>query len=401
MEFATFLTLSAAVFLALLGNFLFGSSRVHGRLGLWLSLFLLLGGVIATSWFVEDATLRWVLIELSTLFGALLISMTRSQRALDVAWKFLLINSFGLGIAFLGIIVLLFASGSPNSRTLFSLLPLTPRSPVLLEVGLWLAVFGYSAKLGLFPNHFWVGDTYAEAPNQVAALLASFIPVAVCIPLRNLLRLDHTLHVSRLNASDGLLLLGVLTMLYSVWTLYQTQDLDRLGALVGLFHSGALAVLLWFRPDDRTFWFLMATNVVMKSVLFTSLGALRFHVGNHRLEALGAVPRGALWLFLLALACAFVLPLSPVFISDMLLVRAGALSGHLWALAVPVLGLAFFSVGVGKVLPMTAREHLRITGHGAAAFRTRMGLSLALLALTVALGLWGLTRFPVGGFYLD
>lgn len=400
MEFTGFLALSAIVFVALVANFVFGSSRAHRGLGLWLLLFLLLGGAIATSWFLTDSTLRWVVIELSTLFGALLISMTRSRRALDVAWKFLLINSFGLGIAFLGLIVLLFASGTPHSREVF-LLPLaTPRSPVLMEVGLWLAVFGYSAKLGLFPNHFWVGDTYAEAPNQVAALLAAFIPVAVCVPLRILMDLDRTLGVGRFSASDGLLLLGVLTMLYSVWTLYQTHDLDRVGALVGLFHSGALAVVLWFRPDDRTFWFLMASNVVMKAVLFTSLGALRFHVGDHRLEGLVSVPQNALWLFLLALACAFVLPLSPVFVSDMLLVRAGALGGRLWALAVPALGLAFFAVGLGKVLPLMALGHLEVSGAGSAAFRTRLGLSVALLALTVALGAWGLIQFPIGGFAL-
>lgn len=400
MEFTAFLALSAVVFLALLGNFVFGSSRTHRGLGLWLLLFLLLGGTIATSWFVTDSTMRWVVIELSTLLGALLISMTRSRRALDVAWKFLLINSFGLGIAFLGLIVLLFASGTPDSRQVFLLPLVPPRSAVLMEVGLWLAVFGYSAKLGLFPNHFWVGDTYAEAPNQVAALLAAFIPVAVCVPLRNLLDLDRALGVGRFSASDGLLLLGVLTMLYSVWTLYQTHDLDRVGALVGLFHSGALAVVLWFRPDDRTFWFLMASNVVMKAVLFTSLGALRFHVRDHRLEGLGAVPRSALWLFLLALACAFVLPLSPVFVSDMLLVRAGALGGRLWALAVPALGLAFFAVGLGKVLPLTVLGQLEVSGDGASAFRMRMGLSVALLALTVALGAWGLIHFPIGGFGL-
>ena len=42
----------------------------------------------------EDLAWQWVLIEATTLFGALLISMSRNEKSIEVAWKFLLFEFF-------------------------------------------------------------------------------------------------------------------------------------------------------------------------------------------------------------------------------------------------------------------------------------------------------------------
>ncbi|MCE9500287.1 MAG: formate hydrogenase, partial [Leptospira sp.] len=274
----------SAFFLVFL-SFLLSPTKNQSRVGLWLGLMTLFFAVLISSWEVDDLALRWVLIEASTLIGALLVSLPRTRKALEVAWKFLLINSFGLGIAFLGIIIVSF--GVHTQVTLSSkvlLEQVASHQNVFVELGLWLAIFGYSAKLGLFPNHFWVSDTYAESPSQVSAIIAAFVPVSVCLALRPLVRMDQLLTPHIFSAANGFLLLGMMTMIYSLWTLYQTHDIRRISAQIGLFHSGTLAVFLWYDPSDEILYFALGTTILVKSFLFTTMGILRMDSGTRTID---------------------------------------------------------------------------------------------------------------------
>jgi hydrogenase-4 component F len=79
---------------------------------IWLTATTLFFLSLSASWFTENFAASWVLIEASTLFGALLISSTSTVKASRIAWKFLVINSYGLGISFLGLVLVSFSGGS-------------------------------------------------------------------------------------------------------------------------------------------------------------------------------------------------------------------------------------------------------------------------------------------------
>ncbi|MBE7412027.1 MAG: formate hydrogenase [Leptospiraceae bacterium] len=394
--------ISILVFLIILLSFLFSPTKNQTKIPLWSFLMIVFFLVLAVSWFVTDLALQWVLIEASTLFGALLVSVIRSKKAIEVAWKFLLINSFGLGIAFLGLIILAFGVQSNVSfDSELILKKISEHDTILVRFGLWLTIFGYSAKLGLFPNLFWVSDTYAESPSQVSGIIASYIPVSVCIALRPLIKMDQMLSFRILSVSNAFLFMAILTMLYSLWTLYQTKDIRRITAQVALFHSGALGIFLWYNPTDEVFYYLLISNVVVKSLLFFTLGIFRMDSGARFLEKIllqKKINRMSVVLFLTSFSIAFALPISSVFVSDLIIIKMSLVSGYYWGILVPFCSLIFFAIGLFRFLPVLnvpAREFLEADS---TRLKIRVSFSIVLFLITVGFGIFGIYIFLNGGF---
>lgn len=326
------------------------------RIWLWSLLKVCFFAVLFYSWFTENIVLKWILIEASTLFGALLISSSGTERSFHVGWKFLLINSYALGLAFLGIVILLFAS-TPLENLDFNSLKqgLVGQSGLLVETGILLTIYGYSGKLGLVPNHFWVGDTYAESPSQISSLIASFVPVSVVLAIRPLVKLERELNPHLINASNGLLFIGVLTILYAILMLVSRDDIRRISAKVALFHTGMLTLFLWLDVSDEVFYFLLSSTVLVKLLVFLSMGILRMDAGKRNISQILNGPNlshKALYVYLMALLIAFVFPLSPVFALDLKIIEISVLNRQFYLFIFPILGSIFFFVALNKVLPM-------------------------------------------------
>ncbi|PJZ71513.1 hypothetical protein CH373_03230 [Leptospira perolatii] len=380
-------------------SFLIAHTKNQENSIVWTLVMLMFCAVLLFSLRVTDLTFQWVLIETSTLFGALLVASNGSSKSVEAAWKFLLLNSYGLGIAFIGLILISF--GNQNAISMDStvlLATIGAHDNFIVQIGLWLAIFGYSAKLGLFPNLFWVGDTYAESSSQISGLIAAFIPVAVSFALRPLLEMDAMLSPKFIKPSNVFLISGIITILYSIWTVYQLQDVRRMTAKVALFHSGAIAVFLWFRPSNEIFFFLQAVNLALKGFLFSSLGILRMD-GGHRFldQILGGrgIHRFTTFLMLAAVCAAFTLPISPVFFTDLLLVKLGLDNGYFWPLVVPGLGLIFFAVIFGRLLPLLNLPHRKVYKDIRNNVNIRFVITTVLLFILIALGFlgfWGLTQ---------
>ncbi|EOQ87144.1 NADH-ubiquinone/plastoquinone complex I subunit [Leptospira yanagawae serovar Saopaulo str. Sao Paulo = ATCC 700523] len=350
--------------------------------------------VLFCSWFTDNIVLKWILIEASTLFGALLISSSGTEKSFHVGWKFLLINSYALGLAFLGIVILLFAS-TPLENLEFSSLKigLLGQSGLLVETGILLTVYGYSGKLGLVPNHFWVGDTYAESPSQISSLIASFVPVSVVLAIRPLISLEKELNPHFINASNGLLFIGVLTILYSTLMLVSRDDIRRISAKVALFHTGMLTVFLWIDVNDDVFYFLITTTILVKLLVFLSMGILRMDAGKRNISQILLnvnLSHKALYVYLLALLIAFVFPLSPVFVLDLKIVEIAILNKQFYLFLFPVLGSVFFFISLNKVLPMVKIPNRNFNLNVYQILSIRYIFFWFSLLLTIAVGTYGL-----------
>lgn len=397
--------LSALGFFSFLGIFflfLFTFTKSDEKIVPWSFIVIILFGIILASWWTKHLALQWVLIESTTLFGAILISLSKTEKAIDIAWKFLLLNSFGLGIAFLGIILLSFGLGDGKSIIL-ELEYLIPKVPghenFLVEAGIWFAIFGYSAKLGLFPNHFWVGDTYSEGPSQVSSILSAFLPVSVALAVFPFLRLDDYYQSPHFNSRLGFLVLGLLTMLYSLWTVYQTTDIRRITALIALFHSGGIAIIISFIPEENVLYYVLGANISVKSLLFSCMGILRIDLGfrdllqidNHR-----GISQVSIVMFLLALGMSFVFPLSPFFVSDLLLIRLGMEHEKFWILIVPVLGLVFFLVCLSKFLPLLNLPRRKFMDEEKNVLQLRVRFTFILFFISLVIGIVGIYEMAFG-----
>lgn len=384
------------LFLILLA-YILAPTKGQKKIAMWSFLMILCTGLTFAAWNLEGFALQWVLIEATTFTGALLVSSSRTSKLFPIAWKFLLINSFGLGIAFLGIIILTATLHGVDHpvEVLAGKLSEHPEN-LWLEIGLWLAIFGYSAKLGLFPNHVWVVDTYGESPSQISALIAAFVPVAVSYALRPFIHMDHQLYPTTFSASDGLLILGIITMLQSIVALYQRNDLRMMTAKVALFHSGAIGIFLWMDLPDPVFNFVMAGNIVLKAVLFLTMGIVRMDAGKRELSKIflsEKINKKALSLYTASLFVAFA-----IFVNDLLLLKVGWAQGQWFVITVPFLGLIFFGVLLYKTVPLFNLEDRPFAKEFASTLQIRMTNSLLLFIMVLGLGIWGFYHLLQGEF---
>jgi hydrogenase-4 component F len=270
----------------------------------------------------------------------------------------------------------------------------------MIEIGVWLTVFGYSTKLGLVPNQHWVSDTYSESPSQISALFASLIPVSIAIAIRPMIQIDVLLPGNHFSARMGLLVMSVATMAYSIWALYQVIDFRRLTALIGLFHNGAIGVFLWLNTSDEIFYLTLTSLVVVKTLVFSAMGVLRLDKHSRIIAEIkpevGLHPMTK-FIFLGSIFMAFVVPISPMFLSDILAIRIAINHGYYWYSIVPCLGIIFFVIALYKLLPILNVDSRDFLPENKDDIKIRIGLSLFLFGLAFVLAFYGFLMFSNGG----
>lgn len=384
-----FLTvLGILVFLNILINILTAFTKSKARVSRWSILVFLFSVSLILSWYMNDFAAQWVLIEACTLFGALLISMSDNDKAISVAWKFLLVNSFGMGIAFLGLIFLAYSVHTVQSMNISDILAKSHEAHgPLLEISLWMIVLGYSVKLGLFPNQYWVVDAYSESPSQISALFASLIPVSIALALRPVLEIDSIVEIGHLSARHLLIFMSLGTMLYCIALMYHLKDIRKITSLVALFHNGFLGAILWVHPKIEIFYLSLAGVLVVKPLVFGAMGILRLEVSSRNIDEFhfenGIHPLTKLFFFV-AMFMAFSLPVSPLFLSDLLVIKEAISKNIYWFFVIPILSVIFFGLLLYRTLPILNFENTPFKPENKKFISIRIFLAALILLLALA-----------------
>jgi hydrogenase-4 component B len=222
-----------------------------------------------------------------------------------------------------------------------------------------LALFGFGAKAGLFPFHFWLPGAHAGAPSHVSAVMSG---VMLKVGLYGILRVTSLYEAPPSWWGGLLLVLGAASALYGATLAAGQGDVKRLLAYssienVGIVTTG-LGLALLGRAAGRPEWIALGLGGALLHVLFHSLfkpllflgaGAVIHGTGTREMDLLGGLlrkmPKTAA---AFAVGCAAVVALPPLngFFSEFVvylgLLRAFAGPGEalLAGLAAPVLALA-------------------------------------------------------------
>jgi len=129
----------------------------------------------------DDVGLMWVAVEGTTLASVFLVNFERTRASLEASYKYLLICSVGIAIAFLGTVLVYFAgiqqfgdeAHALRWTTLQRLAPVL--APRVIELAFVFLVVGYGTKAGLAPMHTWLPDAHSEAPPPVSALMSGVL----------------------------------------------------------------------------------------------------------------------------------------------------------------------------------------------------------------------------------
>jgi len=384
-----------------------GHVRAEGAMppleeGTYWALLALFSGGLATVPLVNNLGLIWVGIEATTVVSALLVGFTRLPRAIEAAWKYLILGSIGIGFALLGTMLVFAAAGTAGDSAnalAWTYLVAHGRSldPGLLRLAFVFALVGYGTKVGLAPFHTWLPDAHSQAPGPISALLSG---AGLAVALYALARF-HLVVVAALGpafSSTLLVVFGLFSLAVALPFIVAQGDLKRLLAYSSIEHLGLATLALGFggRLALLGFALHLFCHGLAKASAFVAAGRLVEEAGSHRIGRLGgsltrspAAGRSLLAASLLLSG----LPPSGIFVAELAILFGGVAAG--WTLAAGAAAVLLALAMAGLLFHM-ARVAVGPDGVRGArvAVRARTALIMAApLAVVVAAGLW--TPSPV------
>jgi hydrogenase-4 component F len=350
----------------------------------------------------DNVGLMWVAIEGTTLASVFLITLERTRASLEAAYKYLLICSVGIAVAFVGTVLVYYAEvqqfGQADQALYWSTLaaaaPSFPRR--IVELAFVFLLIGYGTKAGLVPMHTWLPDAHSEAPAPVSALMSG---VLLNVGLYALLRFKAVSDAAAGPAFAGRLLLGfgLASMAVAAASLWAPRNYKRMLAYSSVEHVGLVCVGLGFGGPLGLAGALlhMVTHALAKSALFVLAGRVLQRYGTAEVARVRGILQAMPWTgsaFLAAILALIGLPPFGLFVSEILVLRAGFASGRPWAagLALGLLVAVFGGIlrAVNRMLHGAPPDDLA-AGEPSGWPLVPVGVNLALLVLL------GVT-FPAG-----
>ncbi len=301
----------------------------------------------------------WVAVEATTIVTAFLVGHHRTRTALEAAWKYVVICSAAIAIAFLGIVLIYYAArhASLDSGQALDWVSLTGRAgeldPAVTRIAVALAVVGFGAKAGLVPLHAWLPDAHSQAPAPVSALMSG---VLLSVAFYAVLRIKAIADVALgpMFMRTLLLIIALATLAIAAILLVGQRDYKRMLAYSSMEHMGLIAVgaAVGSRLAITGVLLHMAGHGLAKTVAFLGSGQILNDAGSTEIEAARGLAVRAPFLaatFGLAVVALLGFPPAALFASELSIARAGANAGLAWAIAAAfLLTLLAFAAIAGR-----------------------------------------------------
>ncbi len=363
---------------------------------------------------IDNLGVAWIVIEITTGASALLVAYSGKRTALEAGWKYLVLTTFGLTIALLGILIL-YVGLAPHGGSLATLdwREIAAHSHRLAGERALLAflviVGGLAAKVGWAPVHNWLPDAHSEAPAPVSAMLsAALLPTVVLIAWRVLDTLGPAVDGGVADAT--FLAFGLASLAIAIPFLWRPLAWKRLLAYSSLEHMGVLALGIGFATPLATAGVVLhvAGHALAKALgFYTAVPLLRHHPNASeqppRGVALASPGTGAA--IGVSLGALSGLPPSPLFFSEVLILLGGITTGKLVValVAAGLLALGFLGLAHALIEGLLGGGHQRRWRRGRTvrlAERLTVVAAVGMLALSACAYLlpgWTAIRTLMGG----
>lgn len=339
----------------------------------------------------SNPILMWVAIEGTTLSTAFLISLYNKPSALEAAWKYLMLNSVGLLLAFFGTLIISYqaiaaSAGFVEWQGILATAPTL--DPTLVEIAFIFIVIGYGTKIGFVPMHTWLPDAHSKAPAPVSALLSGvLLNVAFLGLLRFKVVADASLGPEF--SSSLLMMFGVISMLVAALLIFVQKSYKRLLAYSSIEHMGIAALGFGFGGAGAAAALLhMLYHALGKSLLFLSAGNIFLRYSSTKIAhvrgMLHAMPTTAV-LFMIGFLAITGVPPFGTFLTEFAILTEGMSAHPIFALAA-LAAIVFVFVGFFRHLSSMFFDTVPAVAHDEVfARRERMSLLAPIAALALAL----------------
>ncbi|HEV8142599.1 MAG TPA: proton-conducting transporter membrane subunit [Methylomirabilota bacterium] len=294
----------------------------------------------------DDVGFMWVAVEGTTLASVFLVNFERTRASLEASYKYVLICSVGIAVAFLGTVLIYFADvarmgGLEHALRWTTLRQLAPGlSPRIVEMAFVFLLVGYGTKAGLAPMHTWLPDAHSEAPAPVSAMMSGIL---LAIGVYAILRFKPIVDVAAGPAVATRLLigLGLASVAVAAAFLWNPKNYKRMLAYSSVEHLGLVSLGLGFGGPWGIAGAMLhvGNHALAKSVLFLLSGRIRSAYSSIEIDAVrGLLARLPITgpLFFAAMLALMGLPPFGLFVSEVLIFGAGVAAGHTAVVVVAV-----------------------------------------------------------------
>jgi hydrogenase-4 component F len=289
-------------------------------------------GAMSVALVANNIGLMWVGVEVATLSTVMMVGIYRTPEAIEAAWKYFILGSVGIGLAFFGtILVYLVAQevvgdGLPAMSWDVVARSASQLDPRLLSLAFVFLLVGYGTKVGLAPFHAWLPDAHAEGPTPISAVLSGLL---LNVALYALLRFKMVLagNPAAVDVGSIMAALGLVSLVFAAFMLYRRRDIKRLFAYSSIEHMGIAAFAFGMGGPLANFAGLlhMTMHSLIKSGIFFAVGHIAQVKGTQRIAAISglSVTHPALAvLFSLGVVAIAGLPPFGMFTSEFILVSS-------------------------------------------------------------------------------
>jgi hydrogenase-4 component F len=297
----------------------------------------------------------WIAIEATTITSALLIPLHVTKASVEASWKYILIGSIGIALAFAGTVLGYFdfvnlAGRQEAALNWTVLMAAAPHlHPQVIQLAFVFILIGYGTKAGLAPMHTWLPDAHSEAPAPLSAMMSG---VLLAVALYAVVRWEAVANAAvGTRFTDGLFIaLGVLSIVIAAFSLVIQRNYKRMLAYSSIEHTGLICVGLALGPLGTFAAMLHLLNhTLAKSTMFFLAGRVLHRYRTTEIAGVSGLLRTMPWtggLFAVGILAVIGLPPFGLFISEFALFRAGFAAGRPWlmGLVLALLAVAFVSM---------------------------------------------------------
>ena len=357
----------------------------------YFALLMLLITSITGVYFANNIAVTWILLETTTLCSAGILYHRHSKQTLEATWKYLFVCSTGIAIAYLGILLL--CAAAENSSLNYSELKnlIVHGNPLYLKVAFILILTGYSCKMEIFPLYTIGVDANFAAPAPASALISTGLVNAGFLAIFRIYRLFVETAVFEW-IQHVMLIIGVLSLGVGALFLRRTNNYKRFLSYSTVENMGIVAIGLGV--GGIGIWaamFHVVCHTLIKSSLFLQIAVVRQIYNGYRINRIGDYINinkvGAIGL-LAGMVVVLAFPPSPLFISELMILKQTIAETGWWLIALIVLLLCVvvYSIcfRVIKLCYQPNQDELHLSN-----INRRLSYSaLSLLVAAIVLGLW-------------
>ena len=355
------------------------------------ALLLLLTTAIAGVYFANNLAVTWIFLEATTLCSAGIIYHRRTAASLEAAWKYVFVCSTGIAMAYLGILLLAAATDCESLDYGVVAAAATHGNALYLKTAFVLILCGYSCKMELFPLHTVGIDANFAAPSPASALISTGLVNAGFLAIFRVYKLLASTEVFPWVRSV-LLIVGVLSLAIGALFLRRTNNYKRFLSYSTVENMGIAAIGLGI--GGIGVWaavFHVVCHTLIKSSLFLQMAVVRQVYNGYRINRIGDYIHinrvGAVGL-LTGMVVLVAFPPSPLFVSELMILRGTIAGGAWWLVAGMLLLLCIVIYSFCSRMIRLCYQPNQDELHPSKADRALSWSALSLLAAAMVLGLW-------------